>query len=140
MGEIEVPSDKYYGAQTARSMMNFPIGDETERMPVCIVSSIITFIQMKFCSYRFPKFIICLWVSSFAVCLYCYLQYKIMNIKNLKLLSLHFPHLYFQAPVIKAFGILKKAAAEVNMEFGLDKQVAEHISKACDEVYSLSLS
>merc|ERR1712226_712890 len=73
MGEIEVPSDKYYGAQTARSMMNFPIGDETERMP---------------------------------------------------------------APVIKAFGILKKAAAEVNMEFGLDKEVAEHISKACNEVIS----
>jgi len=71
MGEIEVPSDKYYGAQTARSMMNFPIGDETERMP---------------------------------------------------------------APVVKAFGILKKAAAEVNMEFGLDKEVAENISKACDEV------
>merc|ERR1712226_1834096 len=71
MGEIEVPSDKYYGAQTARSMMNFPIGDETERMP---------------------------------------------------------------APVMKAFGILKKAAAEVNMEFGLDKEVAEHISKACNEV------
>merc|ERR1712002_254595 len=71
MGEIDVPSDKYYGAQTARSMMNFPIGDETERMP---------------------------------------------------------------APVVKAFGILKKAAAEVNMEFGLDKEVAENISKACDEV------
>lgn len=34
MGEIEVPSDKYYGAQTARSIKNFPIGDETERMPV----------------------------------------------------------------------------------------------------------
>ena len=34
MGDVEVPSDKYYGAQTARSMINFPIGDETERMPV----------------------------------------------------------------------------------------------------------
>ena len=33
-GEIEVPSDKYYGAQTARSKKNFPIGDESERMPV----------------------------------------------------------------------------------------------------------
>jgi len=76
MGDIEVPSNKYYGAQTARSMKNFPIGDETERMP---------------------------------------------------------------APVIKAFGILKKAAAEVNMEFGLDKKVAEHISKACDEVIDGSL-
>ena len=33
-GEIEVPAEKYYGAQTARSKLNFPIGDETERMPV----------------------------------------------------------------------------------------------------------
>lgn len=36
MGEVEVPNDKYYGAQTVRSMLNFPIGDETEKMPVCI--------------------------------------------------------------------------------------------------------
>jgi len=76
MGDIEVPAEKYYGAQTARSMMNFPIGDETERMP---------------------------------------------------------------APVIKAFGILKKAAAEVNMEFGLKEEIATHISKACDEVIDGSL-
>ena len=34
MGEVEVPNDKYYGAQTVRSTKNFPIGDETERMPV----------------------------------------------------------------------------------------------------------
>jgi len=31
MGEIQVPVDRYYGAQTARSLMNFKIG--TERMP-----------------------------------------------------------------------------------------------------------
>merc|ERR1712002_880006 len=76
MGEIDVPSDKYYGAQTARSMMNFPIGDESERMPTAVV---------------------------------------------------------------KAFGVLKKAAAEVNTEFGLDKEIAENISKACDEVIDGSL-
>merc|ERR1711931_227219 len=76
MGNIEVPSDKYYGAQTARSMMNFPIGDETERMPT---------------------------------------------------------------PVVKAFGVLKKAAAEVNTEFGLDATIAENISKACNEVIDGSL-
>ena len=29
MGEIKVPNDKYYGAQTARSLMNFKIGGET---------------------------------------------------------------------------------------------------------------
>ena len=28
MGKIEVPSDKYYGAQTARSLVHFDIGDE----------------------------------------------------------------------------------------------------------------
>jgi len=76
MGTIEVPSNKYYGAQTARSIMNFPIGDESERMPTAVV---------------------------------------------------------------KAFGVLKKAAAEVNTEFGLDANVAEHISKACDEVIDGSL-
>ena len=28
MGEVQVPADKYYGAQTARSLMNFKIGGE----------------------------------------------------------------------------------------------------------------
>ena len=31
LGEVEVPSDRYWGAQTARSLSNFPIG--TESMP-----------------------------------------------------------------------------------------------------------
>src|SRR5918992_5963529 len=31
MGEIEVPADKYYGAQTQRSLIHFHIGDD--RMP-----------------------------------------------------------------------------------------------------------
>jgi fumarate hydratase, class II len=35
MGPIDVPSDRYYGAQTARSMIHFKIG--TERMPKEIV-------------------------------------------------------------------------------------------------------
>ncbi|XP_043245308.1 fumarate hydratase, mitochondrial-like [Amphibalanus amphitrite] len=72
-GELEVPAEKYYGAQTKRSMLNFPIGGTNERMP---------------------------------------------------------------EPVIKAFGVLKKAAAEVNKEFGLDPKVADAISKAADEVIS----
>lgn len=29
MGQVQVPEDKYYGAQTARSLMNFKIGGET---------------------------------------------------------------------------------------------------------------
>ncbi|MBQ9980492.1 MAG: class II fumarate hydratase [Oscillospiraceae bacterium] len=35
MGEILVPADKYWGAQTQRSLINFPIG--TEKMPVEII-------------------------------------------------------------------------------------------------------
>jgi len=76
-GELKVPADKYYGAQTLRSVMNFPIGDRaSERMPL---------------------------------------------------------------PVIKAFGVLKKAAAEVNKDYGLDPVIADAISKAADEVISGSL-
>ena len=30
MGAIEVPSDRYYGAQTARSLVHFDIGDDTK--------------------------------------------------------------------------------------------------------------
>ncbi|XP_030747845.1 fumarate hydratase, mitochondrial-like [Sitophilus oryzae] len=73
LGEVKVPSDKYYGAQTVRSIMHFGIGGEYERMPYAIIS---------------------------------------------------------------AMGILKKAAAEVNREFGLDNAVADAISKASDEVIS----
>ena len=70
MGQIEVPTDKYYGAQTARSKMNFQIGGET--MPT---------------------------------------------------------------ELIRAFGILKKSAALVNMELGiLSKEKGELIVKAADEV------
>ena len=29
MGEIEVPANRYYGAQTARSLIHFDIGEET---------------------------------------------------------------------------------------------------------------
>ena len=70
MGEIRVPADKYYGAQTARSLMNFKIGTE--------------------------KF-------SFAL--------------------------------IRAFGIVKKAAAQSNLKLKvLEKKKAALIIRAADEV------
>ncbi|XP_068599318.1 fumarate hydratase, mitochondrial [Brachionichthys hirsutus] len=72
-GELKVPADKYYGAQTVRSTMNFKIGGPSERMPI---------------------------------------------------------------QVIKAFGVLKRAAAEVNKEYGLDPKIADAIIKAADEVSS----
>ncbi|MET1412888.1 class II fumarate hydratase [Roseibium sp. HPY-6] len=33
-GQLEIPGDKYYGAQTARSLINFPIGGETMPLPL----------------------------------------------------------------------------------------------------------
>ncbi len=35
IGEIKVPSDKYWGAQTQRSLENFRIG--SERMPLALI-------------------------------------------------------------------------------------------------------
>src|SRR5258707_7969801 len=37
-GPIEVPSDRYWGAQTQRSLQNFRIG--TDRMPIAIVRAL----------------------------------------------------------------------------------------------------
>jgi fumarate hydratase class II len=71
MGTVEVPADKYWGAQTQRSVMNFKIGDPGS-MPV---------------------------------------------------------------PIIRAFGILKKAAAMANFELGvLPKEKCDIICKVCDEI------
>lgn len=70
-GPLEVPSDRYWGAQTQRSLMNFKIGGERERMPV---------------------------------------------------------------PVVRSFGILKKAAATANLAYGLDEKKAKAIIQAADEV------
>src|SRR4029453_12421460 len=70
MGEIDVPTDRYWGAQTQRSLIHFNIGDD--RMPRAI---------------------------------------------------------------IRAFGILKKAAALVNQELGkLSPEKCRLIVQACDEV------
>ena len=70
MGPVEVPNDRYFGAQTQRSLNNFKIGKE------------------------------------------------------------HFPREF-----IRAYGIIKKAAAAVNSAAGLlDPQLAKTISSAADEV------
>lgn len=37
MGAVEVPADKYWGAQTQRSINNFKIGGERNRMPIEII-------------------------------------------------------------------------------------------------------
>ncbi|KAI8146074.1 fumarate hydratase [Fennellomyces sp. T-0311] len=71
-GELEVPANVYWGAQTQRSLQNFKIGGTRERMPPAL---------------------------------------------------------------IKAFGILKKAAAKANMSYGiLDQKIGDAIIEAADEV------
>ena len=76
MGQIDVPMDRYYGAQTARSLIHFAIGKDT--MP--------------------PE-------------------------------------------LIRAFGILKKAAALVNRDLGkLSEEKANLITQAADEVISGKLN
>ena len=37
-------------------------------------------------------------------------------------------------PLIKAFGVLKKAAAQCNVQHGLDEKIAKAICDAADEV------
>ena len=34
MGELEVPADRYYGCQTARSLLNFDIGNDKMPRPL----------------------------------------------------------------------------------------------------------
>ena len=43
-------------------------------------------------------------------------------------------------PLIKAFGVLKKAASIVNVGYGLDPKVGEAIQKAADEVRCVVLN
>ena len=75
IGTIEVPEDKYYGAQTQRSLNNFKIGQE-----------------------RFPR------------------------------------------EFIRAYGILKKAAASVNYSYGnLEGRILDSIHKASNEVINGNL-
>ena len=42
MGELKVPSDSLWGAQTQRSLMNFPIGGVESKMPLSIVKAMAT--------------------------------------------------------------------------------------------------
>ena len=44
---------------------------------------------------------------------------------------------FWKIEIVKAFGILKKAAAKVNMLYGLDEKIANVIIKASDEVQNI---
>jgi fumarate hydratase class II len=40
LGSVDVPADRYWGAQTQRSLENFPIGGAASRMPLAIVHAL----------------------------------------------------------------------------------------------------
>lgn len=42
MGDVQVPANVYWGAQTQRSIENFKIGGERERMPIEIIYALAT--------------------------------------------------------------------------------------------------
>lgn len=46
-GDIQVPADKYYGANTARSLINFDIGGPTEIMPFPVIKALAV---LKYCA------------------------------------------------------------------------------------------
>jgi fumarate hydratase class II len=43
-------------------------------------------------------------------------------------------------PLIEAFGLLKKSCAIVNKQFGLDNQISDAISQACNEIIAGKLN
>ncbi|KAL0635392.1 fumarase fum1 [Maublancomyces gigas] len=63
----------------------------------------------------------------------CSLERSLMNF------NINQPFDRMPPPVIKAFGILKRAAATVNMTYGLDPKIGAAIQQAADEVISLKL-
>ncbi|KAH7459817.1 Fumarate hydratase, mitochondrial [Phytophthora ramorum] len=50
IGEVQVDDSKYWGAQTQRSLENFPIGGERERMPLPVIKA---FGVVKKCAARY---------------------------------------------------------------------------------------
>ena len=61
-GPIQVPADKYYGANTARSLINFDIGGDTEKMPVTVIHALGI---IKRCAAQVRAWPLCLCNQSF---------------------------------------------------------------------------
>lgn len=59
---------------------------------------------------------------------------NILVIRSLQNFDIGGPTERLPPPLIKAFGVIKKAAAIVNTEYGMDSKVAEAIQKAADDV------
>ena len=56
MGQLEVAGDRYWGAQTQRSLMNFKIG--TEKMPAEVIRAfgiLKRMVRLRKCLFRIPE-------------------------------------------------------------------------------------
>lgn len=51
MGEVKVPAQVYWGAQTQRSIDNFKIAQETNRMPKEIIRAF-AYLKKSSCTYQ----------------------------------------------------------------------------------------
>jgi fumarate hydratase class II len=63
-------------------------------------------------------------------------MYVLLNIfhRSLQNFDIGGPSQRLPPPLIKAFGVLKKAASIVNVSYGMDPKVGEAIQKAADDV------
>ena len=53
MGKVDVPANVYWGAQTQRSIMNFPIAQDINKMPKEIIQSLCLFEKSRCKSLTF---------------------------------------------------------------------------------------
>lgn len=60
--------------------------------------------------------------------------YVLILLRSLQNFDIGGPRERMPEPLIRAFGVLKKAAAKVNVTYGLDPKVGDAISRAADEV------
>ena len=67
---------------------------------------------------------------------YCALLRPLINpiLRSLQNFDIGGPAERLPPPLIKAFGVVKKAAAIVNTEYGMDPKIGEAIQKAADDV------
>jgi fumarate hydratase class II len=61
-------------------------------------------------------------------------MYSFVQCRSLQNFDIGGPRERMPEPLIRAFGVLKKAAAKVNVTYGLDPKVGDAISRAADEV------
>jgi fumarate hydratase class II len=62
------------------------------------------------------------------------LHQAVVRFRSLQNFDIGGPTERLPLPLIKAFGVLKKAASIVNVEYGMDPKIGEAVQKAADDV------